>query len=56
MQKVTKEIIRSKLRATVTDFTGSFTNELSLPSELMVQFLNFLLFGIVMMNSNSHFQ
>ena len=44
MQKVTKEI-RSKLRATVTDFTGSFSNELSLTSELMVQFLNFLLFG-----------
>ena len=43
MQKVTKEI-RLKLKATVTDFTGSFANELSLPSELMV-FLNFLLFG-----------
>ena len=43
MQKVAKEI-RSKLRDTVTDFTGSFTNELSLPSELMV-FLNLLLFG-----------
>ena len=43
MQKVTKEI-RTKLRDTVTDFTGSFTNELSLPSELMV-FLNLLLFG-----------
>ena len=41
MQKVTKEI-RSKLRATVNDFTGSFTNELSSTSELMVQFLNFL--------------
>ena len=43
MQKVAKEI-RSKLRDTFTDFTGSFTNELSLPSELMV-FLNLLLFG-----------
>ena len=43
MKKVTKEII-SKLKDTVTDFTGSFTNELLLPSELMV-FLNFLLFG-----------
>ena len=43
MQKVAKEI-RSKLRDTVTDFTGSFTNELSLPSELMV-FLNLLLVG-----------
>ena len=43
MQKVTNEI-RSKLRTTVTDFTGSFTHELSLTSELMVQFLN-LLFG-----------
>ena len=43
MQKVTKEI-GTKLRDTVTDFTGSFTNELSLPSELMV-FLNLLLFG-----------
>ena len=41
MQKVTKEI-RLKLRATVTDFTGSVTNELSLPSEVMV-FLNLLL-------------
>ena len=43
MQKVTKEIT-TKLRDTITDFTGSFTNELSLPSELMV-FLNLLLFG-----------
>ena len=43
MEKVAKEL-RSKLRDTVTDFTGSFTNELSLPSELMV-FLNLLLFG-----------
>ena len=43
MQKVTKEI-RTKLRGTVTDFPGSFTNELSLPSELIV-FLNLLLFG-----------
>ena len=32
------------MRDTVTDFTGSLTNELSLPSELMV-FLNLLLFG-----------
>ena len=31
--------IRSKLRDTVTDFTGSLTNKLSLHSELMV-FLN----------------
>ena len=31
------------MRATVTDFTGSFTNGLSLPSELMV-LLNLLLF------------
>ena len=43
MQKVTKEV-RSKLRDTVTDFTGSFTNELSLLSELMV-FFNLLLLG-----------
>ena len=43
MEKVAKEL-RSKLRDTVTDFTGSFTNELSLPSELMV-FLNLLLVG-----------
>ena len=49
MKKVTKEII-SKLKDTVTDFTGSFTNELLLPSELMV-FLNFLLFG----NSDDEF-
>ena len=42
IQEVTKEI-RSKLRDTVTDFRCSFTNELLLPSELIV-FLN-LLFG-----------
>ena len=49
MQKVTKEI-RSKLRDTVTDFTVSFTNELLLPSEVMVS-LNLLLFG----NSSDEF-
>ena len=38
MQKVTK------LRDTVTGFTICFTNEFSLPSELIV-FLNLLLFG-----------
>ena len=44
MQKFTKEI-RSKLRDTVTNCTGSsFTNKLSLPSELMM-FINLLLFG-----------
>ena len=43
MQRVMKEI-RSKLRDTVTDFTGSFTYELLLPSELIV-FLNLFLFG-----------
>ena len=42
VQKVTKKI-RSKLRDTVTNFSDSFTNELSLLSELMV-FLNLLLF------------
>ena len=35
MQKVIQEIWL-KIRATVTDFTGSFTNELSLPSEVTV--------------------
>ena len=42
IQKVTKEI-RLKLRVTVTDFKGSFTNQLSFDSKLMV-FLDLLLF------------
>ena len=54
MQKVTKEITL-KLRATVTDFTSSFTNELSLPSELMV-LLNLLRLEIVVMNLDFHCQ
>ena len=43
MQKVMGQT-GSKLRDTVTDFAGYFTNELQLLSELMV-FLNLLLFG-----------
>ena len=43
MRRVMKEI-RSKLRDTVIDFTGSFTYELLLPSELIV-FLNLFLLG-----------
>ena len=41
--EIVNPCIRSKLRDTVADFTGSFTNELSLPSEITVN-LNLLLF------------